>query len=633
MDFNCDHCAQLYTVPDMAVGLPIKCPHCGRAIVAGEGAVETPPEGARRTPGGLSLASRGGKGAQQRKGRDDAEVAFSIPRDMSTKTSGYKNISAWIWGPVAAIVATLLVHGVLVAISLYAKELPLWTLFYVPMIAGGLIAMGLFANDARQLLRDTLPVWIMIPGFAVCLGLAYGTSSFIESTHRKTIKKKVAATLYREFSAPRFATKNVPELRKISLGPSTGSTHPVTIVYSGDRSYGLSVVRHVAKIVQLTGIIEMKAKMAAEIAAPEIYECLAQYELLKDAKIDSLELENGETPGSYTGKLKVKPDLSVDIAMNVVKDAFEFNLSRQSDREVRAAPLVSGTWRELDQETKEHCTRVAVRKPIDDSHWQADAFLSNGKVIAIVIADERADADDEGLRIHLPAREAAIIQINKKIQNGEAFDNGKIITEKCINLVSANKLRNGQEVMRAMFVQSDSQFVLVNERGYSVEVKLGEWDCLTDYSPHLRRAQTPQHGWSLLLPARFVRQSQVKNESVVTSIDPVSKCGVSLKTRMVSEFSKFNLSGHVATERQAMVDKYSAEMVSDMVSVETASGLKGYAYHLANQTLHRARYFFVKGDNLAVVTFDLPAGSADPRGNADALVATLRHKDVVSEDI
>lgn len=118
-----------------------------------------------------------------------------------------------------------------------------------------------------------------------------------------------------------------------------------------------------------------------------------------------------------------------------------------------------------------------------------------------------------------------------------------------------------------------------------------------------------------------------------TSKDKKVNTAFSLNAKEFSDVSKFSLSDYVIRERSAWTTKYPTATATDLSAFKTYSGLKGYTYTATHGSIFRCKYFFIKKNDLAILTFDDLHAAQNSQELSNQIALTLRHKDNPDETV
>lgn len=623
IESKCVLCSQPYQIDDSVSGQQIQCPSCGQIIIAG------PPATPTRSKLAPSLAqpkpvAPSGPGVVQ------AGVVWAGQGQRQMYKPGYENILPYVFGAVAALVCTLLIYGLLVFISLKFKPLAGWIITYLPIIPGALVGITIFTNEGQKNSPSTIPTLPMSLGVGLAILLSTGPALIMNAIDNSSLKKQIVLTISEETAPPNFIIGGqAVSLMAVNVGKAaSGGVCQVEAVYSNNKIFNLTVIRNVSKIVDLSGIPEMKSAMIMENHIENLTASLRKYSALKTTKVTAFSLLQMTRPGNYQAKATLSGGFDVEMIVQIANQSMKFALTPESARAVRAVPEVTKVWKKFDATGKTVCTKVVLNKEVDATHWEATATLSNDKTMPIFI-QETVTNNIADIHVFFPAKETAILQINNIIKNTGTFADRKI-SEQCVNLKTINDIRSDEQNMEILFVEESPANAVISKFGFDVRVLPGRWQVLCGNEQNRKEL-----GWSVLIPTDYQVSSDSKDRSLRTAKHKDSKIlkSLSMNAKDFSDISKFSLSDYVAKERTDWMTKHPGAIAGDIISFVTYSGLKGFSYTASAGVAFRAKYFFIKQNSLAILSFDDLSANSESSTIADQFAKTMRYNDKSDESL
>jgi len=531
-------------------------------------------------------------------------------------------ILAWL-APIAAPIGAVLCHLVLVLIYLHAKPIPHIIVFWLPVIAGVIAGYGLFAAMTKSPLIGC-PKWaaplVVVLSLGLSLILPFVAQKNYELKVRRSLIQQVNAFVTIPYLPPETATCTVVSVPERS--PAGGYTFRATLKRGSEHTLTAEVKLFQATMRYDSLVQALQCDLAESVMQEPLEACLSTYSHLKSLPIKEAEIASTPAEGSYDGHILFENSLELAISGGIEKKALVLKLEPDAHLRALAIPRATELWQQFDPESDETCLDVKLGDAAKNGVRLCDAVLTDGETIPVLIK-EKPEAGPNEIDVYFQFREAAIVQINAELREIAELS-GDTSPAVCVNVDRKEELRSGEFSLRAVFPEGDPLMVLARQEGNDVSIVAEEHVVML--APSTRSAEK---SWSMLVPAHY--GSKESTEFVRAVLSEEDALQVSLESKPVSRQSKFDLREYTTNDRDEWGSSRPLADVSEVIEVETLSGLTGYGYTGRKTPALRIKYLFMKDGSLAVITALSTDESAGLEDKVKAILASLRFKDVAEE--
>ncbi|GEM_PF-6292146 len=593
-DFTCKFCGGAYEVPEENVGDSIDCPSCEREIVAGDvigGSSES----------GTSAAARI---LEERHAGKKSRPGYTMPM-------------TWVTPLLVGIVSGVVIHLLVAIVSLKIKPFSDIIVYWVPIVFGVSTGLGAFMQSARVGV-STVPVWVTLLGILVIVPGAYLPIDVLKDQYHRRARNKLAAAV-NAVTRPPYLPATTPQCISVRIGEVTKiPERKVRAFLESDEVFDLTADVNLASGKLVGGITKMQRALGAKAAAGALAAMLDRYEAFKDLRHERFELTRVKRAGRYLGEIVFPESVTFDLEV-LVGSQVTCSLAAKSHIRASAMPHIERLWARYDPTFHGTCRDVELFKPIDARHLAAQATMTDGKTVPIILEVSNVKDPKAEVRVLFRFREAAVMKINESLYELDA-EGRRTSIERCVDVDHRKELRAGEYSARALFPESDAKRILVIEDGYEVDVRALPYHVLRQ-----GKKSSPKDGWSLLVPRDY--QLGRREEFLSTCASDSDAMRLTLETRNVNDYAGFNLKSYSRRERKKWAGTHEDAPPRPMGVFTTASGVKGFHYVVAKDRRFRGKWFFFRSPDLAIITISTTKAQGKTEQNARGLVTSLRYKD------
>ncbi|MBT3191744.1 MAG: hypothetical protein HN341_04245 [Verrucomicrobia bacterium] len=594
--FPCEHCGGAYELSEADVGSTVLCPHCQK---------ETTSTPAPQVSGAAAMAQ-------------------DLTQRMATEQAARKQSPVtWIL-PTTALVITALVHAIMAAIHMTFMPMPNVLVFWLPAAIGSLSGLYLFTLFTRSSNVDC-PKWAAPVALFIAVVLSVIPILIVQQRYNMKVRRALIAQVDALVKAPSLPAETAVCINATVPEPTGDGNFVFTATLEDGAMHELvsKVSLYEADLVYEDAMKALQVLLALPHIERALETCLKAYPHL--ALLEMQPLESVVTPetGTYTGDATFTTGLKLSFVASVRKTDMSCQLKPESDLRANAIPLAAALWKRFEPASEDVCADVELGDSIDDTHRQANAVLTNGQGVPLIIEQLNVGGDTKTLSVFFQFRENAIMEINEVIV-ASAADTGRETARRCVNIDEKEELRKHEYSLRALFPEGEPLMVLAREHAYSVGIVIGEHEVMLP-----PKARKVGDSWSLVIPSHYV--SGEGGEFVRTRLSAEDKLRVSLETKPINAYAKFKLEEYAIRERSEWEAGHPGAEIERVEFWKTLSGLLGYRYATRKGTALRIKYFFTHGTNLAILSALSTEAESDSTEKADRIVRSLRFEDVPFE--
>ncbi len=593
--FPCEHCGGSYELADADVGSTVVCPHCQQETTSAPVVQES--------------------------------GAAAIARDYTNRvaegnTSKRMSPVTWLF-PFSSLVVTVLLHVMLVAIYMNYRPLPNIFVFWLPVVAGILVGLNLFTLATKSNNIDC-PKWATAVAFAMAVVLAVVPTLITQSKYNMKVRRALIVDVNRYLHPPSLPAGTATCISASVPEGSDGEHHTFTAFLKGGATHVLTaeVALYKASMVYDKRMKALQIDLAKAHVKTALDKCLEAYPFLASLEMEPLEIADTPKTGRYVGDVKFSSKLKLSYGATSIKAGMVCRLDAESHTRAKTIPIASMLWKRFDPASDASCVDVELGEAIDESHQQSDALLSNKKSVPLIIEKTKSADGVDTISVFFQFREAAITRINELLRERNSLSGSGV--RRCVNIDGKRLLRNQEYSLRAIFPEGEPLMVLATEDAYRVDIVLGKR--VTMLAAKTRNADA---GWSLLTPEAFKPEPGTEFVRLATSEE--DKLSISLETKPINAYARFSLKEYAQKERTVWETGHASADIGEIESWKTASGLSGYRYSTQKGAALRIKYFFVRDDNLAIVSAISTDASSGLTAKVESIVSSLRFKDVPQE--